>query len=107
MFGIMILIGIKIIVEFKIEHPHSRNSLSAWEKVIKQTDYKSFNEMRRTFPSMDYVGHRYTVFDISGNKYRLITEIDYTAQVVNVKRVWTHAEYSMKKNADALRRGKL
>ena len=39
---------------------------------------------------MDYVNHRDTVFDIGGNKYRLITKIDYVAQVVNVKRAWTH-----------------
>jgi len=56
---------------------------------------------------MDYVSHQYTIFDIGGNKYRLITEIDYIAKVVNVKRAWTHAEYSMKKNDDAMKRGKL
>lgn len=72
-----------------------------------QTNYGSFNELKKTFPSMDYVDHRYTVFDIGGNKYRLITEIDYSAYVVNIKRIWTHAEYSMKKNEDAMRRGKL
>lgn len=103
----MILIGKKMIAEFGKSHPQSRNPLSTWEQVIKQTDYKNFNELKKTFPSADYVSHRYTVFDISGNKYRLITEIDYPAQVINVKRIWTHAEYSMKKNEDALRRGTL
>lgn len=103
----MILIGRKILVEFERDHPHSRNPLSAWEKAIKQTDYRSFNELKRTFPSVDYVNHHYTIFDISGNKYRLITEIDYIAKVINVKRVWTHAEYSTKKNEDAPKRGKL
>ncbi len=103
----MILIGRKIVVEFGIDHPHSRNPLSAWEKAIKETDYKSFNELKRTFPSVDYVSHRYTIFDIGGNKYRLITEIDYFANVVNIKRVWTHAQYSMKKNEEAIKRGKL
>jgi mRNA interferase HigB len=103
----MILIGRKIIVEFGRAHPHSRNPLSAWEKVIKQTKYKRFNELKRTFPSVDYVSHQYTIFDIGGNKYRLITEIDYIAKVVNVKRVLTHAEYSMKKNDDTMKRGKL
>ncbi len=75
--------------------------------LIKQTTYKSFNELKQTFPSVDYACHRYTIFDIGGNKYRLITEIDYPANVVNVKRVWTHAEYSMKKNEDAMKRGRL
>lgn len=103
----MIVIGKKIIVAFAKDHPHSRNPLSAWEKAIKQTDYKSFNELKRTFPSVDYVSHRYTIFDIGGNKYRLITEINYIAKVVNIKRAWTHAEYRMKKNEDAIQRGRL
>lgn len=103
----MILIGRKIIIEFGRRHPHSRNPLSAWEEAIKQTNYHSFNGLKLTFPSVDYVNHRYTIFDIGGNKYRLVTEIDYVASVVNVKFVWTHAEYSMKKNEDAIKRGKL
>lgn len=103
----MIIIGIKIISEFKRRHPHSRNALSAWEAAIKQTDYSSFNGLKLTFPSIDYVSHRYTIFDIGGNKYRLITEVDYPAKVVNIKRIWTHAEYSMKKNEDAIRRRKI
>lgn len=96
-----------MLVEFGRRHPPSRNPLSAWEQVIKQTDYKSFNELKRTFPSVDYVNHQYTIFDIGGNKYRLITEIDYFANVINVKRVWTHAEYSMRKSIDAMKRGRL
>ena len=103
----MILIGRKLIAEFGKDHPHCRNPLLAWELAIKQTDYKSFNELKRTFPSVDYVYHCYTIFDISGNKYRLITEINYPANVINVKRVWTHAEYSMRKNKDTMKRGKL
>lgn len=103
----MILIGRKIILAFGSSHPPSRRPLAAWEKIITATEYKSFNELKKTFPSADYVSHQYTVFNIGGNKFRLITEIDYPATVVNVKRIWTHAEYSMKKNEDALRSNKL
>ena len=103
----MILIGRKIIADFGVRHPQSRKPLSAWEEVMRLTDYGSFNELKLLFRSVDYVYHCYTIFDIRGNKYRLITEIDYDAGVVQVKRVWTHAEYSMKKNEDALRGGKL
>jgi mRNA interferase HigB len=103
----MILIGRKIIVEFGRDHPQSRNPLAAWEQAIKQTDYRSFHELKWTFPSVDYVNHRYAIFNIGGNKYRLIAEIDYSANVINIKRIWTHAEYSMRKNKDAINRGKL
>lgn len=103
----MIIVGRKILVEFSRKHPQSRKPLSAWEQIIQLTDYRSFNELKRTFLSADYAAHRYTIFDIGGNKYRLITEIEYNANVVIVKRIWTHAEYSMKKNEDALKRGKI
>ncbi len=103
----MILIGRRIIVEFGEDHPQSRNALSAWGKAIKRTFYKNFIELKQTFPSVDYVYHQYTIFDISGNKYRLITEIDYSASIVNVKYIWTHAEYSKKRNEDAMRGGRL
>jgi mRNA interferase HigB len=100
----MILIGKKIIFDFGKSHPQSRKPLAAWELAIKSTNYSSYKELKLTFRSVDYVSHQYTIFDISGNKYRLITEIDYSASVVNIKRIWTHAEYSMKKNQDAIRR---
>lgn len=103
----MILIRRKIIIVFGKKHPHSRHPLSAWEKAISHTDYRSFNQLKKTFSSVDYVHHHYTIFDISGNKYRLITEIDYAARVINIKCIWTHAEYSMKKNEEALKRGRL
>lgn len=103
----MILIGRKLPMEFGMIHPNGRNALAAWERIITQTNYRGFNELKRSFASVDYVYHRYTIFDIGGNKFRLITEIDYQASVVNVLRVFTHAEYSMKKNEDLMRRGRL
>ncbi len=81
--------------------------MAVWEGIIKQTNYGSFNELKLTFPSADYVYGQYTIFNIGGNKYRLISEIDYSASVIGVKQIWTYAEYSMKKNEDALWRNKI
>jgi mRNA interferase HigB len=103
----MILIGRKQINVFGIAHPQSRKPLAAWEQAIVQTNYTSFNQLKQTFSSVDYVFHQYTIFDISGNKYRLISEIDYAASVINIKKIWTHAEYSLQKNIDAIRRNRI
>lgn len=51
--------------------------------------------------------YEYTVFNISDNKYRLITKIDYEFQLIDIKAIWTHAEYSQKTNVEKLNRGKL
>jgi len=99
----MILLGRKLLFTFASIHSQSKRPLAAWEKAITYTNYCSFNQLKLTFPSADYVAHQYTIFDIGGNKYRLVSEIDYAAGVVHVKRIWTHAEYCMKKNEEALR----
>jgi mRNA interferase HigB len=78
----MILIGKKIIVDFGNSHPPSRKSLAAWEQAVKQTNYASFNELKLTFPSVDYVYHQYTFFDIGGNKYRLFSDFNYESKLV-------------------------
>lgn len=103
----MILVGKRVVFKFTKRHPPSRNPLSLWEKIICHTRFQSYHKLKLAFPSIDYVYHRYTIFDIGGNKFRLITEIDYASQVVNVKCIFTHAEYSVKKNEELMRRGKL
>ncbi len=80
--------------------------MAAWERIIADKNYSNFNDLKKTFPSADYVP-KYTIFNISGNKYRLISEIDYLSNVVNVKQIWTHAEYSMKTNQVAIRGNKI
>jgi mRNA interferase HigB len=56
------------------------------------TDFGSFAELRETFPSADMVGDL-TVFNIGGNKYRLIASIHFKRHKVYVRHVLTHAEY--------------
>jgi mRNA interferase HigB len=59
---------------------------------MESNGFKHFVELKKTFGSADQV-RPYTVFDISGNKYRLIAVVDYPLQAVSIERVLTHAEY--------------
>ncbi|MBI4357989.1 MAG: type II toxin-antitoxin system HigB family toxin, partial [Candidatus Omnitrophica bacterium] len=54
--------------------------------------FKHLNELKQTFGSADYV-RPYTVFNISGNKYRLITLVNYQIRTVFVEQILTHREY--------------
>jgi mRNA interferase HigB len=80
------------LVEFWRIHPQARSSLQHWFAIVRKTDYASFAALRVTFPSADQVG-RFTVFDIGGNKFRLITAVHYNRKKVYVRHVLTHAEY--------------
>jgi len=82
--------------EFADEHPDSETSLISWYKAILNTDFKNFAELRKMFPSADLVG-KLTVFNISGNKYRLITAIHYNTEILYIRAVLTHVEYDKNK----------
>jgi mRNA interferase HigB len=77
---------------FKPKYAASRKPLANWETVVEGASWANFSEVRRTFNSADYVAP-HTVFDVGGNKYRVITVIQYQLGLVIVKYVLTHVEY--------------
>jgi mRNA interferase HigB len=79
-------------VEFWDRHPDSKTSLTLWYKLTATSSWQNFVELREVFASADQVGNL-TVFNIGGNKYRLIVFIDYAYQKVFIRNVLTHAEY--------------
>ena len=88
----MHIITRKRIQEFVHKHPDSRASLENWYRIVKKTNYHSFNELRQHFSSADYVDG-YVIFNISGNKYRLIAAIHFNRSKVYIRAILTHAEY--------------
>lgn len=90
----MHIISRRSLSRFWEKHPDAETSLRWWYKITssKKCKWQDFVELRETFPSADQVG-KLTVFNIGGNKYRLITFIDYQTQKVFIRHVLTHAEY--------------
>ncbi len=86
----------KRIKEFVAEHPDSRSSLENWYRIIKHTDYDSFDHLKQHFSTVDYVDG-FMVFNISGNKYRLIAVIHFNRKKVYIRDILTHAEYNRDK----------
>jgi mRNA interferase HigB len=88
----MHVISRKTLREFWERHPDSKGSLARWFKIMQPTDFVSFGDLRRTFSSADLVDDL-VVFNISGNKYRLIASIHFNRGKVYVRHVLTHQEY--------------
>lgn len=65
--------------EFWEKHSNAQTSLRLWYKLTSVAEWQNLVELRQTFPSADQVGN-FTVFNISGNNYRLITLVDYKFQ---------------------------
>lgn len=70
----------------------SEEPLKAWHSLVKQAEWKNFAEVKAQFRSASAVGNR-IVFNIAGNKYRLVVIINYAVQIACVRFVGTHKEY--------------
>jgi len=92
----MHVISRKKLLEADREHGGIGKPLDAWYRVAKSATWTNLEDVRRVYPSADgvVVGERvYTVFNISGNSYRLITEIYFEDQTLLIRHILTHAEY--------------
>ena len=92
----MHIITRKRLNEFADKHTEMRRSLAKWYQLVKKTNFASFAELRTIFPSADQVG-KLTVFNIGGNKARLIAAIHYNRKKVYIRAVLTHEEYNIGK----------
>lgn len=84
------------LLDFAENHPKTSIVLDAWYRLIKQTEIQNFSELKAIFPSVDKVGNL-TVFNIAGNKIRLIAAIHYNTQTLYIRHVLTHKEYDKEK----------
>lgn len=107
----MEIIAQQKLAEFAERHSTSRSALFRWLNLMQQRDFSSINELRETFPHADLVKKEapvqprqqvpysnrettFTVFNIGGNKARLIAIMRYDSQQVIIHQVLTHAEYN-------------
>jgi len=78
--------------EFWEKHQNAREPLENWFKTVSRSRWTSLAEVRVTYPHCDLYGTCY-IFNIGGNKYRLIVKMNFLKQMVFVKYVLTHREY--------------
>ena len=92
----MHVISKKKLSDFWQKHTESQRPLVAWFKFVRQSRYKTFHELRTTFPTVDKIG-KYVVFNIDGNKFRLITVVHFNRGKVYVRDILTHPEHGKEK----------
>lgn len=90
----MIVVGREVIAEFAQKHADVRPQLEAWLAEAEESQWRTPDEIKRRYPKASVLANNRVVFDLKGNKYRMVVKISYQVQVVMVERVGTHAEYS-------------
>ena len=102
----MRIISKRKIREYVRNHDQAELPLLEWYLKMQEVKVIDIYSLREKFNSVDAV-YGYTVFNIGGNNYRLITAIHYNKQICYIRTIWTHAEYSKPYNQAKLKRGEL
>ena len=77
---------------FAAKHPESEIGLQAWRRVIEKNRFANWAALKAAFNAVDKVGES-AVFDIGGNKYRLVAYLRFEKQIAYIKAVLTHRDY--------------
>jgi mRNA interferase HigB len=89
----MVIIAKSALTRFAIKHRNTLVPLLEWYDKVSEADWSNINDVKETFNNADYVGNERFVFNIKGNKYRLVAAVLFNIRTVYIKFIGTHAEY--------------
>lgn len=79
--------------EFWEIHTDSEQSLRAWYAKTKQANWKSTGDVKNDYRNASFVANNRVIFNIKGNKYRLVVAINYQYQIIYIRFIGTHNKY--------------
>lgn len=89
----MNIIARSTLVAFWQKHPDSEEQLSHWFNIALKAKWQNLNEIKSSFPNVSVLSNNRVVFNIRGNKYRLIVAVKFSASTMYICWVGTHSEY--------------
>lgn len=89
----MRIISRKKLREFWKQHPDTQQPLQAWYADVKQANWKSPIDIKNIYRNASIVATNRVVFNIKGNKYRLVAAVQYEYGIVYIRFIGTHKEY--------------
>jgi mRNA interferase HigB len=89
----MVIIKKKTLDDFSKDYADSTAPLKAWYQTTLAANWSSFSDIKQDFPATDYVGNERFVFNIKGNRYRLVALVRFRIRTVFIKFIGTHADY--------------
>jgi mRNA interferase HigB len=89
----MRIVTFRKIKEYTEKVPETKTALEEWYHKTSKAQWENFREMKSTFNSVDHAGNNRFVFNIRGNKYRLIAIVIFASKKVYIRFIGTHSEY--------------
>jgi mRNA interferase HigB len=90
----MKLLGKKLLYDFKQKHADARSQIESWEAEVEEAKWNTPHDLKSRYPRADLPGHQQAIFNICGNKYRLLALVNYKNGILLVEKIGTHKEYN-------------
>ncbi|SOD24039.1 mRNA interferase HigB [Variovorax sp. YR752] len=90
----MHVVGTPRLAEFSEKHPLTRSWVRSWLAETRRANWTTPHDIKHKYPSASFLSNNLVIFNVKGKDYRLVTQVIYTARVVVVKWIGTHAAYS-------------
>lgn len=97
----MRVISKRTLTDFWTTFPEAKNALDTWHAGTSKANWTTTQDIKKIYSSASFLADCRVVFNICGNKYRLVVRINYPAQIVYVRFIGTHADYD-KINAETI-----
>ncbi|WP_194768438.1 type II toxin-antitoxin system HigB family toxin [Tamlana sp. I1] len=97
----MRVIAKSILPDFWEKHADCEEQLKSWFGETEKSEWKNLNELKKDYPSASILRENRIVYNIKGNKYRLIVKFNFDYQICWIRFMGTHAEYD-KINANTI-----
>jgi mRNA interferase HigB len=94
---LVLLVGLLKLNEFKKKHADVRGPVDAWCLEVQAADWKSPQCIKNRYRSADFLADNKVIFDINGNRYRLLVKVNFERSIVVVEWIGTHSDYAKKK----------
>lgn len=89
----MRIISRQALIQFAQKHADAKEALDAWYHDVKKSDWESWTDIKRQYPTASPVGNDRYVFNIKGNHYRLVVIVKFRFKTIYIRFVGTHKEY--------------
>jgi mRNA interferase HigB len=96
----MRIIALRALKTYWAKEPIAEQSLKSWNAAVEKAEWNNHNDLKQQFGKASIINNKRVVFDIHGNKYRLIVDIEYLIKQIYIVWVGTHAEYDKIKVED-------
>ena len=87
------IINRKTLLEYCKQYPQATVALQEWYYELLRSNFKNFNELKKVYPDASIVADNRVIFNIVGNKYRLVVRMVFEYRVIQIKWFGTHKEY--------------